>query len=104
MFAFSLCCHCLSQMTCLCTLNLYYSENLCLPESNVTIILHPYMFALMMHHYLNRSVQVGSFESKVDLGCDWQADEQPVVKTEVVDQLEDVGHGQVEQRHGTLGR
>lgn len=73
-------------------------------EGSATISLYPYMFTLMLHRYLNRSVQIRSFEAKVDLAGNWQADEQPVIKTEVVDQLEDVGHGQVEQRHSTLGR
>ena len=54
--------------------------------------------------YLNRSGKIRCFEAKVDLAGNGQADKQPVVKTEVVDQLENIGHGQVEQRHGTLGR
>ncbi len=47
-------------------------------------------------------MQIRSFEAKVDLAGYWQADKQPVVKTEVVDQSEDVRHRQVEKRHSTL--
>ena len=52
--------------------------------------------------YLNGSVHIRSFEAKVDLGGYRQADKQPVVETEVVDQLENVRHRQVDQRHATL--
>lgn len=45
--------------------------------------------------YLNRARQIGKSESKVDLTGYRQADEQPVIKAEVVDQPEDVGHGEV---------
>ena len=45
--------------------------------------------------YLNRSVHIWKFDAKVDLAGYREADEQPVVETEVVDQLENVRHGQV---------
>ena len=54
--------------------------------------------------YLDRSVQIWKFETKVDLAGYWQANKQPIIKTEVVDQLENIGHNQVEQRHDTLKR
>lgn len=49
-------------------------------------------------------MHIRSFEAKVDQAGYWQADEQPVVETEVVDQLEYVRHRQVDQRHATLKR
>lgn len=52
--------------------------------------------------YLDGPRQIWSFEAKVDLTGYGHADEEPVVETEEVDQLEDIGHRQVEQRHGPL--
>lgn len=52
--------------------------------------------------YLYRAVQIGSFEAKVDLAGYGHSDEQPVVKTKVVDQLENIWYRQVNKRHGTL--
>ena len=49
-------------------------------------------------------MQIWKFETKVDLAGYWQANKQPIIKTEVVDQLENIGHSQVDQRHGTLKR
>ena len=50
--------------------------------------------------YLDRPVHVGRGDAQVYLAADGQADEQPVVEAEVVDELEDVTHTQVDQRHG----
>lgn len=52
--------------------------------------------------YLHRSVHIWSFNAEVNQTGYRQTDEQPVVETEVVDQLEYVGHRQIEQRHATL--
>lgn len=58
-------------------------------------------FSCLFTH-LHRSGQVGKFNPQVDLAGYRQPDEQPVIKAEIVDQLENVGHRQVEQRHAAL--
>lgn len=45
--------------------------------------------------YLNRTRHFGSFDAKVDLTGYRHADEQPVIKAEVVDQPEYIRHRQV---------
>lgn len=47
-------------------------------------------------------MKIRSLEAKVDLAGYGHADEQPVVKTEVINQLEDIRNRQVQQSHGTL--
>jgi len=45
--------------------------------------------------YLNRSGQVRCFNTQVDLTAYGKADEQPVIKTEVINKLEHVFHTEV---------
>ena len=49
-------------------------------------------------------MHIRSFEPKVYQAGDWQANKQPVIKTEVVDQPEDIRYGEVNQRHRTLDK
>ena len=56
----------------------------------------------LVGHYLDGPVHIRGLEPQVDQAADGQADEQPVVEAEVVDELEDVAHAQVEQSHGAL--
>ena len=52
--------------------------------------------------HLERSVSVRFFPAEVDLPGDGQTHEEPVAKTIVVDELEDIFHRQVDQWHDTL--
>lgn len=52
--------------------------------------------------HLERSGSVGLFPAQVDLPGDGQAHEEPVAKAVVVDELEDVLHCEIDQRHDTL--
>lgn len=54
--------------------------------------------------YLDRSVQIWSFDTQVDQTSYREANKQPIIKTEVVDQLEHIRHRQKQQWHGTLTR
>lgn len=54
--------------------------------------------------YLDGPVQVRSLEAQVDLAADRQTNEQPVVETEVVNQLENITYTQVDQSHASLRR
>lgn len=54
--------------------------------------------------HLERSGSVGLFPAEVDLAGDGQTHKEPVAKAVVVDELEDVFHCQVDQRHDTLDR
>ena len=54
--------------------------------------------------YLDGPVHVGELDPQVDLAGDGQANEQPVIEAEVVNELEDVPHAQVDERHAALER
>lgn len=77
---------------------------MCLKGRTTGVGKHACQHSWRTSFYLNRSVQIWKFETKVDLAGYWQANKQPIIKTEVVDQLENIGHSQVHQRHGTLKR
>lgn len=51
---------------------------------------------------LDRPGHVRTLEPQVDLAADGEADEEPVVEAEVVDQLEDVPHAQVDEGHAAV--
>lgn len=51
---------------------------------------------------LDGSVQLGGLDAKIDEADDGQADEEPVVEAEIVDQAKDVRHGEIQQRHDAL--
>lgn len=53
---------------------------------------------------LERSGSVRLLPAEVDLAGDGQPHEEPVTEAVVVDELEDVLHCQVDQRHDTLDR
>lgn len=47
-------------------------------------------------------MQLGGLDAKIDEADDGQADEEPVVEAEIVDQAKDVRHGEIQQRHDAL--
>lgn len=54
--------------------------------------------------HLEGSGSVRLFPAQVDLPSDGQTHEEPVAEAVVVDELEDILHGEVDQRHDTLDR
>lgn len=54
--------------------------------------------------HLERSGSVRLFPAQVDLPSDGQTHEKPVAEAVVVDELEDILHSEVDQRHDTLDR
>lgn len=54
--------------------------------------------------YLERSFSVGLLPAQIQLPQDGQAHKEPVAEAVVVDQLEDVFHAEVDQRHDALQR